>query len=182
MPEGSYVAMKLELGSLESVRDFVANLRAFKAARPLNHLICNAAVYKPTDPEPVWTDDGFEMSMGVNHLGHFLLVNLLLEDMAKAKNARCCIVGSITGNTNTVGGCLVYPQADLGKLQGFEKGMKKPISMIDEKPFFGAKAYKDSKVRCLLLYDRNGCRQGHLAGTAFPAHQETSTLVLLCVV
>lgn len=145
-PDGSYTVMKLELGSLQSVRDFVANLKAFKSARPLTHLVCNAAVYKPTDPEPAWTDDGFEMSMGVNHLGHFLLVNLLLEDMKKAKGARVCIVGSITGNTNTVGGGLVYPQADLGKLQGLEQGGRNPIAMADGKPFFGAKAYKDSKV------------------------------------
>jgi len=146
MPDGSYTVMKLELASLQSVRDFVANLKAFKSARPLTHLICNAAVYKPKDPEPSWTDDGFEMSMGVNHLGHFLLVNLLLDDMSKAKGARVCIVGSITGNTNTVGGGLVYPRADLGQLQGFEKGAKKPIAMADGKPFFGAKAYKDAKV------------------------------------
>lgn len=146
MPDDSYTTMKLELGSLDSVRDFVANLKAFKSARPLTHLICNAAVYRPTDPEPAWTDDGFEMSMGVNHFGHFLLVNLLLDDMSKAKGARVCIVGSITGNSNTVGGGLVYPRADLGKLQGFEKGAKRPIEMADGKPFFGAKAYKDSKV------------------------------------
>jgi len=145
-PDGSFTTMKLELGSLQSVRDFVANLKAFKSARPLTHLICNAAVYRPTDPKPAWTDDGFEMSMGVNHFGHFLLVNLLLDDMSKAKGARVCIVGSITGNSNTVGGGLVYPRADLGKLQGFEKGAKKPVEMADGKPFFGAKAYKDSKV------------------------------------
>lgn len=145
-PDGSYTVMKLELANLQSVRDFVANLKAFKSARPVNNLICNAAVYKPTDPEPSWTDDGFEMSMGVNHLGHFLLVNLLLSDMKKSKGSRVCIVGSITGNTNTVGGGLVYPQADLGKLQGLEAGGKQPIAMADGKPFFGAKAYKDSKV------------------------------------
>lgn len=71
MPDGSYVVMKLELGNLQSVRDFVANLKAFKLARPLDHLICNAAVYRPTDPEPAWTDDGFEMSMvsSVLHAG-----------------------------------------------------------------------------------------------------------------
>lgn len=55
--------MKLELANLQSVRDFVANLKAFKTARPVDNLICNAAVYKPTDPEPAWTDDGFEMTM-----------------------------------------------------------------------------------------------------------------------
>jgi len=107
MAEGSYVVMKLELGSLQSVRDFVFNLKAFKSLRPLDNLICNAAVYRPTDPEPAWTDDGFEQSMGINHFGHFLLVNLLVDDMAKCKDARMCIVGSITGNTNTVGECCV---------------------------------------------------------------------------
>jgi len=146
LPDNSYTVMKLELASLQSVRDFVANLKAFKSARPLTHLICNAAVYLPTDPEPAWTDDGFEMSMGVNHFGHFLLVHLLMDDMSKAKGARVCIVGSITGNSNTVGGGLVYPRADLGNLKGFEKGAVKPVEMADGKPFFGAKAYKDSKV------------------------------------
>jgi len=146
IPENSYVVMKLELGNLQSVKDFVFNLKAFKSARPLDNLICNAAVYKPTDPEPAWTDDGFEQSMGINHFGHFLLTNLLVDDMAKCKDARLCIVGSITGNTNTVGGGLVYPQADLGDLSGFAEGATKPISMADGKPFFGAKAYKDSKV------------------------------------
>lgn len=72
MPDGSYTVMKLELGNLQSVRDFVTNLKAFKSARPLNYLICNAAVYRPTDPEPAWTDDGFEMSM-VRHYSVFEL-------------------------------------------------------------------------------------------------------------
>ncbi|KAL1515881.1 hypothetical protein AB1Y20_002496 [Prymnesium parvum] len=138
-----YTAMKLELASLQSVRDFVRNLKAFKSARPLNHLICNAAVYLPADPTPRFTDDGFEMSLGVNHLGHFLLVNLLLDDMKKAKNPRVCIVGSITGNTNTIGGGLVYPRADLGDLSGLEKP---GYTMVNGAKFDGAKAYKDSKV------------------------------------
>jgi len=141
IPKDSYTVMQLELASLTSVRDFVANLKAFKSARPLTHLVCNAAVYLPKDPNPAWTDDGYEMSMGVNHLGHFLLVNLLLNDLKKAKGARVVIVGSITGNTNTVGGGLVYPKADLGKLQGYQGELsgKKPIAMADGKRFDGAK-------------------------------------------
>ena len=38
-----YVALKLELASLQSVKDFVANLKLFLPARPISHLICNAA-------------------------------------------------------------------------------------------------------------------------------------------
>jgi len=167
MPDGSYTVLKLELGNLQSVRDFVANLKAFKSARPLTHLICNAAVYRPTDPTPAWTDDGFEMSMGVNHLGHFLLVNLLLDDMKKAKGARCVIVGSITGNTNTVGGGLVYPRADLGNLQGFEAGGTNPVSMIDGKPFFGAKAYKDAKVCNMMTVTELHNRYHNTTGISF---------------
>mmetsp|Transcript_34394 Transcript_34394/g.71616 ORF Transcript_34394/g.71616 Transcript_34394/m.71616 type:complete len:430 (-) Transcript_34394:344-1633(-) len=166
-PDGSYTAMKLELASLQSVRDFVANLKAFKSARPLTNLVCNAAVYRPTDPEPAWTDDGFEMSMGVNHLGHFLLVNLLLDDMSRAKDARVCIVGSITGNTNTVGGGLVYPQADLGTLKGLEGGMQKPVAMADGKPFFGAKAYKDSKVCNMMTVSELHRRYHDATGITF---------------
>jgi len=166
-PDGSYVVMKLELGSLQSVRDFVFNLKAFKSARPVDNLICNAAVYKPTDPEPKWTDDGFEQSMGINHFGHFLLVNLLVDDLAKAKDSRCVIVGSITGNTNTVGGGLVYPQADLGKLQGFEAGAKNPVAMADGKPFFGAKAYKDSKVCNMMTVSELHRRYHDSTGIAF---------------
>lgn len=165
--EGSFTVMKLELGSLQSVRDFVKNLKAFKSARPLNHLVCNAAVYKPKDPKPAWTDDGFEMSMGVNHLGHFLLVNLLLDDMKKAKNARICIVGSITGNTNTIGGGLVYPRADLGDLSGLASGGKKPVEMADGKPFFGAKAYKDSKVCNMMTVSQLDARYHDKTGITF---------------
>lgn len=167
MPENAYVVMKLELGNLQSVRDFVFNLKAFKSNRPLDNLICNAAVYRPTDPEPAWTDDGFEQSMGINHFGHFLLVNLLVDDMAKAKDARMCIVGSITGNTNTVGGGLVYPQADLGNLSGFEKGAKEPIAMADSKPFFGAKAYKDSKVCNMMTVSELHRRYHDSTGISF---------------
>lgn len=141
-----FAVLKLELSSLESVRQFVYDLKAFKSNRPLDRLVCNAAVYLPTDPQPRYSEDGYEMSMAVNHLGHFLLCNLLLEDMARAKDPRMVIVGSITGNSNTVGGGLVYPRADVGEFEGWETNGGKNIPMVDGKPFLGAKAYKDSKV------------------------------------
>jgi len=148
LSKNDYVAMKLELASLQSVKDFVANLKLFLPARPLSHLICNAAVYLPTDPNPSWTDDGYEMSLGVNHLGHFLLVQLLLPELKRAKGARCTIVGSVTGNSNTIAGSLVKPVADVGNLEGLRAGGGRVATMASSpsEGFYGAKAYKDAKA------------------------------------
>jgi len=145
----AFFPMRLELGSLQSVKDFVQNLKLFSPNRPIDHLICNAAVYRPTDPKPAWTDDGYEMSFGVNHLGHFLLVQLLLPDLKKSaatgsKDSRLCIVGSITGNNNTIGGGLVYPRAEVGEMKGLKKGPG--AEMVNGGKFDGAKAYKDAKA------------------------------------
>jgi len=169
LAQDSYTVMKLELASLTSVRDFVGNLKAFKSARPLTHLVCNAAVYLPKDPNPSWTDDGYEMAMGVNHLGHFALVNLLLSDLKKAKGARVVIVGSITGNSNTVGGGMVYPRADLSLLQGYkgEKKGKQPVAMADGKKYDGAKAYKDSKVMNMMTVSELHRRYHDKTGITF---------------
>jgi protochlorophyllide reductase len=140
----AYFPLRLELGSMESVKNFVSNLKLFCPQRPIDHLICNAAVYRPTDPKPAWTDDGYEMSFGVNHLGHFLLVQLLLPDLKKAKDSRLCMVGSITGNNNTIGGGMVYPRAEVGECKGLKKGPG--FEMVNGGKFDGAKAYKDAKA------------------------------------
>ncbi len=58
---------------------------------------------------------------------------------------RCIIVGSITGNTNTLAGN-VPPKADLGDLSG----LASRATMINGGEYDGAKAYKDSKV-CNML-------------------------------
>lgn len=86
-----------EIVSLDSVRQFVDNFR--QSGRPLDVLVCNAAVYLPTAREPTYTADGFELSVGTNHLGHFLLSRLLLEDLNKSDypSKWLIIVGSITG-------------------------------------------------------------------------------------
>jgi protochlorophyllide reductase len=84
------------------------------------------------------------MSFGVNHLGHFLLCQLMLPELKRAKNARLCIVGSITGNSNTIGGGLVYPRAEIGELEGLRQGPG--AEMVDGGKFDGAKAYKDAKA------------------------------------
>mmetsp|Transcript_27725 Transcript_27725/g.60578 ORF Transcript_27725/g.60578 Transcript_27725/m.60578 type:complete len:431 (-) Transcript_27725:171-1463(-) len=147
-PKNSYTILELECGSLKSVRSFVKKFR--RTGRTLDTLCCNAAIYLPNQPAPTYTEDGFEESVGVNHLSHFLLCNLMIEDLKKSKDPRCIIVGSITGNTNTVGGGAVKPFADLGNLSGLDAGLADPICMMDGKKYDGAKAYKDSKLANMM--------------------------------
>ncbi|XP_022876491.1 protochlorophyllide reductase-like [Olea europaea var. sylvestris] len=151
MAKESYTIMHLDLASLDSVRQFVDNFK--RSGRPLDVLVCNAAVYQPTAKQPSFTADGFELSVGTNHVGHFLLSRLLLDDMKQSDypSKRLIIVGSITGNTNTLAGN-VPPKANLGDLRGLAGGLNELNSsaMIDGGDFDGAKAYKDSKV-CNML-------------------------------
>lgn len=97
LPKENYTVLHLDLASLESVRQFVENFR--RSGRPLDVLVCNAAVYLPTAKDPSFTAEGFELSVGTNHLGHFLLSRLLLDDMKLSDfpSKRLIIVGSITG-------------------------------------------------------------------------------------
>jgi protochlorophyllide reductase len=96
-----------------------------------------------------------------------LLVSLLLPEVQKSKDGRVIIVGSITGNDNTVGGGIVYPIADLGSLDGLKKGGKAPIAMIDGKNFNGAKAYKDSKICNMMTVNELHNRYHESTGITF---------------
>ena len=86
MPAGSYTVMHLDLGSLTSVREFVDAYK--RKGYPIDALVCNAAVYLPTDPEPSFTADGYEASVGINHLGHFLLCHLLIATLPSPRTPR----------------------------------------------------------------------------------------------
>jgi light-dependent protochlorophyllide reductase len=83
--------MPMDLASLTSVRAFVEKVRAAGLA-PLHAIVCNAGVQVVSGTE--WTEDGFEMTFGVNHLGHFALVHGLLDELAHP--ARIVVVSSGT--------------------------------------------------------------------------------------
>lgn len=146
----SFTPMECELNSFESVRNFCRELEKFKLSKPIDRLICNAGVYQPSLPYAKWSKDGHEQTMQINYLSHFLMVSELMEDMTNAPEPRIIMVGSVTGNDNTVGGGGVYPIADLKNLEGFKAGFNNPIAMADGYGFIGAKAYKDSKL-CLMM-------------------------------
>ena len=146
----SFTPMHVELTSFESVRNFCDELKEWKGAKPLDRLICNAAVYQPSLPVPKWTVDGHEQQMQINFLSQFLLLSKLLPDLTASDDPRVILVGSVTGNDNTVGGGGVYPIADLKSLDGLRQGARRPGAMFDGYEFDGAKAYKDSKL-CLMM-------------------------------
>ncbi|PSB31426.1 protochlorophyllide reductase [Chlorogloea sp. CCALA 695] len=161
MPKENYTIMLLDLADLASVRQFVQNFRA--SGKSLNALVCNAAVYLPLLKEPLRSADGYELSVATNHLGHFLLCNLLLEDLqnSPAPAPRLIILGTVTANPKELGGKIPIPAPpDLGELQGFEAGFMAPIAMIDGKKFKPGKAYKDSKL-CNVLTMRELHRRYH---------------------
>lgn len=163
----NFTPMKVELNSFDSVREFCDNLKEFKSGKPLDRLICNAGVYQPTLPYAKWSKDGHEQTMQINFLSHFLMTSLLLEDMAKSPEARVIMVGSVTGNDNTVGGGGVYPIADLKNLEGFKAGFENPIAMADGYGFDGAKAYKDSKLCLMMMSNVLHAKYNKLSGVAF---------------
>jgi protochlorophyllide reductase len=157
----SYSLMHIDLGSLASVRQFVDEFRA--TGRSLDSLICNAAVYLPLLKEPMRSPEGYELSVATNHFGHFLLCNLLLEDLkaSSAPDKRLIILGTVTANSKELGGKIPIPApADLGNLEGLTAGFRAPISMIDGKPFKAGKAYKDSKL-CNMMTSRELHRRYH---------------------
>jgi Dehydrogenases with different specificities (related to short-chain alcohol dehydrogenases) len=66
--------MELDLASLKSVRSFVEN---FKQRHDSLDILCNNAGLMALPRRE--TEDGFEMQLGVNHLGHFALTAQLID-------------------------------------------------------------------------------------------------------
>lgn len=69
----AFELVELDLASLDSVRRCADALLA--AGEPFDVVICNAGVMATPEGR---TNDGFETQFGVNHLGHFLLVNRII--------------------------------------------------------------------------------------------------------
>ncbi|XP_062320859.1 retinol dehydrogenase 13 isoform X2 [Osmerus eperlanus] len=87
---GNVVVRHLDLASLYSVREFTKEFLA--SEERLDILINNAGVMMC----PKWiTEDGFETQLAVNHLGHFLLTNLLLDKLKSSAPSRVVNVSSI---------------------------------------------------------------------------------------
>lgn len=119
--------MQLDLSSLDSVEKFAEEFRQ-KESR-LDILINNAgimAVPKST------TQDGFESQIGVNHLGHFLLTNLLLDMLEESgPGSRVVSVSSLAHRRG-----LNFNISDL---------------MMEDKPYDKWEQYGNSKLANVLF-------------------------------
>lgn len=99
LPQAEVEYMELDLASLASIRKFVMNFK--KKGLPLHILVNNAGIMIPPYSK---TEDGFELQFGVNHLGHFALTNLLLDDLIKSGSPdRCSRVVTLSSEAHIPG-------------------------------------------------------------------------------
>ncbi|DBA02370.1 TPA: hypothetical protein N0F65_007189, partial [Lagenidium giganteum] len=127
----------VDVSSLSSVRDFCRGL----LQRDLQQLtvVCNAGVQVK---EKSLTADGFETTFGTNHLGHFLMLELL-----RPRTKRVMMLSSETHDPAEKTGLPHPNMTDLDKLaRGYE-------------PFNGLEAYSTSKL-CNLMYALESVRRG----------------------
>jgi NAD(P)-dependent dehydrogenase (short-subunit alcohol dehydrogenase family) len=135
-----------DLSSLSSVRGLASRLR--DRVGPIDVLVNNAGVYRARREV---SEDGFEMTMAVNHLGHFLLTNLLLEQLAEA------------------GGRVINVSSD-GHRSGDLKRAPLEDILTGRIPFKGLQAYADSKLANVLFAFELSRRMGHAGLTAAALH------------
>ena len=94
-PRASFAVVPLDLGSLASVGEAARRIREGHAR--VDVLVNNAGVMAIPERS---TEDGFEMQLGVNHLGHFALTAHLLPALLAAEAAR---VVSVTSTAHHIG-------------------------------------------------------------------------------
>ncbi|OWF40774.1 retinol dehydrogenase 12-like [Mizuhopecten yessoensis] len=80
-PNALATFMQCDVADLSSVRKFVEDFHA--TGKKLHVLVNNAGVYLSKENRRQFSADNFELTMGTNHLGPFLLTHLLLDDLKK---------------------------------------------------------------------------------------------------
>mmetsp|Transcript_133697 Transcript_133697/g.387068 ORF Transcript_133697/g.387068 Transcript_133697/m.387068 type:complete len:388 (-) Transcript_133697:24-1187(-) len=162
---GTLLPAECDLASLESVRKFAKDLPSSQ----IDVLCLNAGLALNTKGDIERTVDGFERTVGINHLGHFYLHHLLLPKI-KPAGGRIVVTASSVHDPESPGGKQGIP-ASLGNLEGFEK-YGRDFEMVDGGAYNGDKAYKDSKL-CNVLFTRELQRR-------LEANDATKSIVANC--
>ncbi|XP_046860995.1 retinol dehydrogenase 13-like [Xenia sp. Carnegie-2017] len=80
----------LDLSSFKSVRKFAEEI--YSSEEKIDVLINNAGTVSTVERK--LSEDGLELTMAVNHFGHFLLTNLLLDLLRRSAPSRIVVVSS----------------------------------------------------------------------------------------
>jgi NAD(P)-dependent dehydrogenase (short-subunit alcohol dehydrogenase family) len=138
-------AMTMNLASLESIRTFAAQLTdgvTTGAIPPVHALVCNAGVQMGTNL--THTVDGFESTFGVNHLGHFVLVNALLPVLKGP--GRVVVTSSGTHDPRNAG-----PTPAWSSAEALARGELAPSARADNALVTGQRRYSTSKLANLYF-------------------------------
>ena len=149
LSSGTLIPAECNLASLASVKSFSKELPSLLPRDALVDAVClNAGLSRNTAAKDVLrTEEGFELTVGTNHFGHFYLNHLLLP-MIQPSGGRIVVTASGVHDPDSPGGAQGVP-ATLGDLQGLERDGRN-FDMVDGGEFNADKAYKDSKVRVFL--------------------------------
>jgi WW domain-containing oxidoreductase len=137
---------ELDLASLSSVRRFADRLQADK----IDALVCNAGLALMAWAE---TEDGFERTVGVCHIGHFLLARLLMPRLLASGAPRVVMVSSTSHKSP--------PKLDFTEL---------PMTRAN---FKGMGAYGQAKLCNVLMAKSLQQRYGNRGLTACALHPGT---------
>lgn len=161
----SLLPMQLDLASLDSVRAFAGELRS-RALPPLKGILCNAGISKPSVAER--SPDGYEITFATNHLGHFLLVHLLLNDLQPP--ARILFVSSGTHDPRRARGPMQPPRYLRAEWLAYPE--RDPDLPADDE-VAGGQAYASSKL-CNVLCAYEMGRRLEASGLSTPERPVTA--------
>ncbi|KAN0042478.1 hypothetical protein ACTFIV_005045 [Dictyostelium citrinum] len=131
--------MEMDLSSFESIRNFVKNFNQLNLPH-LDILVNNAGIMQPSFKKTI---DGFESTIGVNHLGTSLLTLLLLKNFKKSSN------GASSDNNNNSGNIVILSsQFHEREPLNFDKLL---LTDSDSSNFDTLREYAKSKL-CNLLF------------------------------
>lgn len=97
IPDAKVEFIQLDLASLKSIRQAANEIRS--KFKKIDLLVNNAGVMWP---DYNLTEDNFELQFGINHLGHFALTGLLLDQMLHVPGSRIVSVSSIDHRQGTI--------------------------------------------------------------------------------
>ncbi|WP_313324712.1 SDR family NAD(P)-dependent oxidoreductase [Sphingobium yanoikuyae] len=153
--------VEMDVSSLGSVRKAAARCRDLIETLelgPLQTLLCNAgATFRG---EPTYSEDGFELTFATNYLGHFLLVQLLLDSLAE--DGRVVFTASGTHDPDTADGKFI------GRAVRPDAFALAKAGLDGNEPLPGGKRYTTSKL-CVVLHAYELDRRIEAAGLGISA-------------